>query len=705
MGRFTDYHTFRTALGGRLLQLEIGKVCEQANGQVTVRYGDTVVNCTATASKQPRQDIDFFPLSCDYEEKMYAVGKIPGGYIKREGRPGEHGILTSRLMDRPLRPLFPKGFRNDVSVVAVAMSVDHDCSPEVAAMIGSSVALATSDIPWDGPTGSVKVGRVDGELIINPTYEQRMKSDIDLTVAGTKEAIMMVEAGANEVSESDMLDAIMFAHEEIKQLCVFIEEIANEVGKENMEYVVFKADDDVDEAVRAYATDKMIEAIKTFDKLERLENMEKVETETHEHFAEIFEDRDKEVGEVLYAIKKEQVRSMILDEGVRPDNRKLSEIRPLFSETGFLPRAHGTGLFKRGQTQVLSVATLAPLSEAQDLDSIDIDRTTKRYMHQYNFPGYSTGEPKPPRSPGRREIGHGALAERALLPVIPSEEEFPYAIRVVSEVLSSNGSSSMASTCGSCLALMDAGVPIKKPVSGIAMGLIERVEEDGSSRYAILSDIQGMEDFLGDMDFKVTGTPDGITAIQMDIKVHGLSREILEQALEQARVGRAYILESMLEEIAAPRAELSPYAPRCISMRVHPDKVRLVIGPGGKNVNKIVEETGCKVDISDDDVGLISIYSSDEASAAKAKSMIEYLTADVEVGKTYEGEVKRIMNFGAFIEILPGKEGLLHISKIANHRVDKVEDVMNIGDKVVVKVTEIDNQNRINLSRRELVED
>ena len=705
MGRFTDYHTFRTALGGRLLQLEIGKVCEQANGQVTVRYGDTVVNCTATASKQPRQDIDFFPLSCDYEEKMYAVGKIPGGYIKREGRPGEHGILTSRLMDRPLRPLFPKGFRNDVSVVAVAMSVDHDCSPEVAAMIGSSVALATSDIPWDGPTGSVKVGRVDGELIINPTYEQRMNSDIDLTVAGTKEAIMMVEAGANEVSESDMLDAIMFAHEEIKQLCVFIEEIANEVGKEKMEYVVFKADDDVDEAVRAYATDKMVEAIKTFDKLERLENMEKVETETHEHFAEIFEDRDKEVGEVLYAIKKEQVRSMILDEGVRPDNRKLSEIRPLFSETGFLPRAHGTGLFKRGQTQVLSVATLAPLSEAQDLDSIDIDRTTKRYMHQYNFPGYSTGEPKPPRSPGRREIGHGALAERALLPVIPSEEEFPYAIRVVSEVLSSNGSSSMASTCGSCLALMDAGVPIKKPVSGIAMGLIERVEEDGSSRYAILSDIQGMEDFLGDMDFKVTGTPDGITAIQMDIKVHGLSREILEQALEQARIGRAYILESMLEEIAEPRAELSPYAPRCISMRVHPDKVRLVIGPGGKNVNKIVEETGCKVDISDDDVGLISIYSSDEASAAKAKSMIEYLTADVEVGKTYEGEVKRIMNFGAFIEILPGKEGLLHISKIANHRVDKVEDVMNIGDKVVVRVTEIDNQNRINLSRKELVED
>lgn len=704
MGRFTDYHTFRTALGGRLLQLELGKVCEQANGQVTVRYGDTVVNCTATASKQPRQDIDFFPLSCDYEEKMYSVGKIPGGYIKREGRPGEHGILTSRLMDRPLRPLFPKGFRNDVSVVAVAMSVDHDCSPEIAAMIGSSVVLATSDIPWDGPTGSVKVGRVNGELVINPTYEQRMNSDIDLTVAGTKEAIMMVEAGAKDVSESDMLDAIMFAHAEIKQLCEFIEEIVKEVGKDKMEYVLFKAAEDVETAVREYATDKMVAAIKTFDKLERLENMEKVEEDTQEHFTELFEDRDKEVGEVLYAIKKEQVRAMILDEGVRPDNRKLTEIRPLFSETGFLPRAHGTGLFKRGQTQVLSVATLAPLSDAQDLDSIDIDRTTKRYMHQYNFPGYCTGEPKPPRSPGRREIGHGALAERALLPVIPGEEEFPYAIRVVSEVLSSNGSSSMASTCGSCLALMDAGVPIKKPVSGIAMGLIERVDPDGSSRYAILSDIQGMEDFLGDMDFKVTGTPDGITAIQMDIKVHGLSREILEQALEQARVGRAHILENMLEEIAEPRAELSPYAPRCISMRVDPDKVRLVIGPGGKNVNKIVEETGCKIDISDDDVGLISIYSSDEPSAAKAKDMIEYLTADVEVGKTYEGEVKRIMSFGAFIEILPGKEGLLHISRIANHRVEKVEDVMNIGDKVKVKVTEIDNQNRINLSRKELVE-
>lgn len=705
MGRFTDYRTFQTALGGRLLQFEIGKVCEQANGQVTVRYGDTVVNCTATASKEPRQDVDFFPLSCDYEEKMYSVGKIPGGYIKREGKPGEKAILTSRLIDRPLRPLFPKGFRNDVVVVASTWSVDHDCSPEIAAMLGSSVALATSDIPWDGPTAAVVVGRVDGELIINPTYEQRMASDINLTVSGTKDAIMMVEAGAKEVPEMEMLDAIMFGHKEIRKLCEFIEEIVAEVGKPKMEYKVFKASDEVDAAVREYATDKMIAAIKTVEKQERLDNMDAVEKETQEHFEEIFPEGEKEVAEVLYNIKKENVRKMILDDGIRPDNRKLTEIRPLWSETGLLPRAHGSGLFKRGQTQVLSVATLAPTSEAQNLDSIDIDRTTKRYMHQYNFPGYCTGEAKTSRGPGRREIGHGALAERALLPVIPSEEEFPYAIRVVSEVLSSNGSSSMASTCGSCLALMDAGVPIKKPVSGIAMGLIEGINEDGSSRYAILSDIQGMEDFLGDMDFKVTGTPDGVTALQMDIKVHGLSRDILEQALNQAKEGRAKILENMLEELPAPRKELSPYAPRVIFMRVNPDKVRLVIGPGGKTVNRIVEETGVKIDISDDEVGKICIYSDDMASAEAAKKEIELITKDVKVGETYVGTVKRIMNFGAFIEILPGKEGLLHISKMANHRVAKVEDVMNIGDKVEVKVTEIDNQNRINLSRKELVKD
>lgn len=702
MGRFTDYRTFKTALGGRLLQFEIGKVCEQANGQVTVRYGETVVNCTATASKEPRQDIDFFPLSCDYEEKMYSVGKIPGGYIKREGKPGEKAILTSRLIDRPLRPLFPKGFRNDVVVVASAWSVDHDCSPEIAAMLGSSVALATSDIPWDGPTAAVVVGRVDGELIINPTYEQRMASDINLTVSGTKEAIMMVEAGANEVPEMEMLDAIMFGHEEIKKLCEFIEEIVAEVGKEKMEYKVFKATEEIDAAVREFATEKMVSAIKTVEKQERMANMDAVEKETKEHFAEIFPEGEKDVAEVLYNIKKENVRAMILDDGIRPDNRKLTEIRPLWSETGLLPRAHGSGLFKRGQTQVLSVATLAPENEAQNLDSIDIDRTTKRYMHQYNFPGYCTGEAKTSRGPGRREIGHGALAERALLPVIPSEEEFPYAIRVVSEVLSSNGSSSMASTCGSCLALMDAGVPIKKPVSGIAMGLIEGINEDGTSRYAILSDIQGMEDFLGDMDFKVTGTPDGVTALQMDIKVHGLSREILEQALNQAKEGRAHILENMLEELPEPRKELSPYAPRVIFMRVDPDKVRLVIGPGGKTVNRIVEETGVKIDISDDDVGKICIYSEDMVGAEAAKREIELITKDVEVGEVYTGTVKRIMNFGAFIEILPGKEGLLHISKMANHRVEKVEDVMNIGDKVEVKVTEIDNQNRINLVRKDL---
>ena len=500
-----------------------------------------------------------------------------------------------------------------------------------------------------------------------------------------------------------MLDAIMFGHEEIKNICRFIKEIVAEVGKEKQEYKVFKAGDDVDAAVRAYSTEKMIDAIKTFDKLERLANMEAVEKDALEHFAEEFEGRLSEVSDVTYAIKKEEVRKMILDEGIRPDNRKLTEIRPVWSETGFLPRTHGSGLFKRGQTQALSVATLAPLSEAQNLDSIDIDVTTKRYMHQYNFPGYSTGEAKVSRAPGRREIGHGALAERALLPVIPSEEEFPYAIRVVSEILSSNGSSSMASTCGSTLALMDAGVPIKKPVSGIAMGLIEGINEDGSSRFAVLSDIQGMEDFLGDMDFKVTGTPDGITALQMDIKVHGLSREILEQALEQAKVGRAEILANMLEEISEPRAELSPYAPRFVSMRIDPDKIRLVIGPGGKTINRIVEETGAKIDISEDDPGLICIYAVDQAGADAAKKEIDLITRDVEVGETYEGEVKRIMNFGAFIEILPGKEGLLHISKMAKHRVEKVEDVMNIGDKVTVKVTEIDSQNRINLSRKELL--
>ncbi len=699
MGRFENYRVFRTALGGRLLEVEIGKLAEQANGQATVRYGDTVVSCTVCASKEPKQDVDFFPLTCNFEEKLYAVGKIPGGYIKREGRPSDKATLTSRLIDRPLRPLFPKGYRNDVVVTATALSVDHDCSPEVASLIGTSTAIAISDIPWDGPTAGVVVGRVDGEFVINPTFEQRQVSDLNLTVCGTEEAIMMVEAGANELPEDQMLEAILTGHEEIKNICRFIKEIVAEVGKEKQQYVVFKAAEDVDAAVREYATSNMIEAIYTFDKQERIANMDAVAADAKEHFAEEFEGRMAEVDEVLYNIKKEEVRRRILEEGVRPDDRRPDEIRPLWSETGYLPRTHGSGLFKRGQTQVLSVATLAPLSEAQYLDGIDDDVTRKRYMHQYNFPGYCTGEAKPSRSPGRREIGHGALAERALLPVLPSEEEFPYAIRVVSEVMSSNGSSSMASTCGSTLALMDAGVPIKKPVSGIAMGLIEGFNEDGSSKFAILSDIQGMEDFLGDMDFKVTGTPDGVTALQMDIKVHGLNREILEQALEQAKIGRAKILENMLEEIPEPRAELSKYAPRFISMRVDPDKIRLVIGPGGKTVNRIVDETGAKIDISDDDVGFIAIYAADQESAEAARREIELITKEVEVGETYEGKVTRIMNFGAFIEILPGKEGLLHISKMADHRVAKVEDVMNIGDVVKVKVTEIDSQNRINLER------
>ena len=698
MARFTDYRTFKTAVGGRLLEFELGKICEQANGQVMVKYGESVVSVTVCASKEPREDIDFFPLSCDYEEKMYASGKIPGGFIRREGRPSEKAILSSRLMDRPLRPLFPKGYHNDVVVVATVMSVDLDCETDIMAMVGASVAIATSDIPWEGPIAAVRVGRVDGRFIINPTLEQREQSDINLTVAGTKDAIMMVEAGADEVSEEIMLDAIFFGHEEIKKLVEFIDDIVAEVGKPKKELVLKQIPEDIDAAVRAYATGRMQEAIHTFDKLERLDNMDAVEVETKKHFAEIYPDNEKDIAAVLYNITKESVRNMILDEGIRPDNRKTTEIRPVWCETGLLPRVHGSGLFTRGQTQVMSTCTLAPSSEAQMIDGIT-EQTEKRYMHHYNFPGYCTGEAKSPRSPGRREIGHGALAERALLPVIPPVEEFPYALRVVSDVLSSNGSSSMGSTCGSTLALMDAGVPIKRPVSGIAMGLISRTEEDGSQKIAVLSDIQGMEDFLGDMDFKVTGTEVGVTAIQMDIKIHGLSREILEKALAQAKEGRAHILDVMLEEIPEPRKEMSKYAPRSINMMIDPDKIRIVIGPGGKTINRIIDETGVKIDIAEDASGLISIYSSDMAGAEAAKREIELLTKDAEVGQTYEGKVTKIMSFGAFIEILPGKEGLLHISKMADHRVDKVEDVMNVGDEVKVRVYEIDKQNRINLER------
>jgi len=697
--RYEDYKTFRTAVGGKLLQLEIGKVCEQANGQVMVKYGDTVVNVTAVMNKSPRPDIDFFPLSCDYEEKMYAAGKIPGGFIKRESRPSEKAILNCRLMDRPLRPLFPKGFYNDVQVVATVMSMDQDAPSEIAAMIGSSIALAISDIPWDGPTGSVLVGRVNGEFIANPGSAEREASDLHMVVSGTKDAIMMVEAGANEVSEADVLEGILFAHEEIKKIVAFIEGIVAEVGKPKKEIALYKAPEELEAEVREFAVAKMRAAVQTVEKQERLDNMDAVEVETREYFAQKYPENGKDIGNILYAITKEQVRGMILDDGIRPDNRKHDEIRQIWVETGILPRCHGTGLFKRGQTQALSIVTLGPVGEGQRLDGIS-EETDKRYMHQYNFPAYSVGEARPMRGPGRREIGHGALAERALIPVLPDVEEFPYAIRVVSEILSSNGSTSQASVCGSTLALMDAGVPIKKPVAGIAMGLIERVEADGSSKMAILSDIQGMEDFLGDMDFKVAGTADGITAIQMDIKVHGLSRQVLEDALSQAYEGRLHILKEMLTEISEPRPEMSPYAPRIISLMIHPDKIRTVIGPGGKTINGIIDRTGVKIDI--DDTGLVYIAAPNMEAAEAGLREINMLIKDVEVGETYMGKVVRIMNFGAFIEILPGKDGLLHISKMSKQRVEKVEDVMNIGDMVEVKVNEIDNQGRINLSRADL---
>jgi polyribonucleotide nucleotidyltransferase len=692
---FNDYKTYRTALGGRLLQVEIGKIAQLANGTATVRYGDTVVNVTVTASDEPRADIDFFPLSCDYEEKMYAAGKIPGGFIKREGRPSEQAILNARLMDRPLRPLFPDGFFNDVQVIATVLCVDPDCAPEIVAMIGSSIALSISDIPFNGPTGSVLVGRVNGEFIINPTEQQATESDLHLVVSGTKDAIMMVEAGANEVSEDVVLEGILFAHEEIKKIVEFIEDIVKEVGKPKREVTLYQVPEEIEEAVREFATLKMRDAIQTFDKQERLDNMDAVEMECIEHFSEIYPENINDIKNVLDTITKEQVRSLILDDGIRPDNRKFDEIRPIWCETSFLPRTHGSALFTRGQTQVLSVATLAPLGEAQTIDGLSGD-TEKRYMHHYNFPPYSVGEARPLRSPGRREIGHGALAERALYPVLPSQEEFPYAIRVVSEVLSSNGSSSQASVCGSSLALMDAGVPIKAPVAGIAMGLVK--SED---KLAILSDIQGMEDFLGDMDFKVAGTAKGVTAIQMDIKIHGLSKEILQAALKQAHEGRMFIMEKMNEVIDKPRPELSPYAPRIISMTIDPDKIRIIIGKGGSTINRIIAETGVKIDI--DDLGHISIASPNMESALKAQKEIELLLREVEVGGIYEGKVTRLMSFGAFVEILPGKEGLLHISKISKERVNKVEDVLSVGDDITVKVTDIDNQNRINLSRKELL--
>jgi polyribonucleotide nucleotidyltransferase len=686
---------------------EIGKVAEQANGAVTVRYGETVVNVTACMAKTPREGIDFFPLSCEYEERMYAAGKIPGGFIKREGRPSEKATLSARLMDRPLRPLFPKGFRNDVQIVATILCVDPDCPPEMAAMIGSSIALSVSDIPFDGPTASVTIGLIDDRFIVNPTLEQRAETEMSLIVSGTREAIMMVEAGAKQIPEEKMIDAIFFAHEEIKKIIEFIDEIVASIGKDKMEVPDASVPAEIAEPVRAYATDKMRDAIHTFDRTEQSAKIDAIYAGAKEEFLERFEEAypgaSKQIASVVEDVLVEAFRGMIIGEGKRPDGRSMDEIRQIWCETGFLPRTHGSGLFKRGQTQALSVVTLGTLSEGQTIDGIG-DETSKRYMHQYNFPPYSVGETRPMRSPGRREIGHGALAERALLPVLPDEVEFPYAIRVVSEVLSSNGSSSQASICGSTLSLMDAGVPIKAPVSGIAMGLVEEYnEQTGESRMAILSDIQGLEDHYGDMDFKVAGTREGVTALQMDIKVHGLSREILEKAILQARDGRLSIMDQIEQEISEPRTELSKYAPRIITIQIDVDDIRTVIGPGGKMINGIVERTGVKIDI--EDTGLIYIAAPDMVAAEKAVDEIETLLKDVEIGEIYEGEVKRIKeDFGAFIEILPGKDGLLRIGRMENYHVDKIEDVMNIGDKVKVKVIEIDGQGRINLSRKELLD-
>ncbi|TAH63742.1 MAG: polyribonucleotide nucleotidyltransferase [Gottschalkiaceae bacterium] len=685
--------TFESILGGRKLSVTTGKIAEQAGGACLVRYGDTVVLATATASKEPREGIDFFPLSVDYEERLYAAGKIPGGFIKREGKPSEKAILTSRLIDRPIRPLFPDDYRNDVQVIATVLSVDPDCTPDIVSMIGASIALTISDIPFNGPTGSVSVGLIDNKFIINPTCEQRNKSILSLVVSGTEEAVMMVEAGANEIDEAVMLDAIITGHEEIKQICKFINQIQEEVGKEKKDYKVFQVDKEIDVEVREYTKEKMSDAIKTVDKQERQENMDKVKAEAVEYFLEKYPENIKDIEEILYNIIKEEVRRLIIEEGIRPDNRKVDEIRKITSEVGLLPRTHGSGLFTRGQTQVLTVATLGAAGDAQVIDGLG-EEEEKRYMHHYNFPPYSVGETRFLRGPGRREIGHGALAERALEPVIPSIEEFPYTIRLVSEVVSSNGSTSQASVCGSTLALLDAGVPISSPVAGIAMGLMKSEE-----KVAILTDIQGMEDFLGDMDFKVAGTEKGITAIQMDIKIAGIDRDILKEALEKAKQGRLHILNKMNEVISQPRKELSPYAPRILTMTVNPDKIRDIIGPGGKVINKIIDETGVKIDIEDD--GKVIIAAENIESGRKALEMIEKIVEEIEVGKIYLGKVTRIMAFGAFVEVLNGKEGLVHISNIARERVNKVEDVLSVGDEILVKVTEIDNQGRVNLSRKD----
>ncbi|WP_415945016.1 polyribonucleotide nucleotidyltransferase [Selenomonas montiformis] len=684
--------SFEMELGGRPLIIEHGKMAKQANGAVLVRYGDTVVLVTATASAEPREGVDFFPLTVDYEEKMYAAGKIPGGFIKREGRPSSDAILCARLIDRPIRPLFPKGFRNDVQIVATVLSVEQDNAPELAAMIGASAALTVSDIPFMGPIAGVRVGRINDQFVINPTEAQRAESTLNLTVAGSKDAVMMVEAGAHELPEDVVLDAILFGHKEIQRLVSFQEEIQQACGKEKREAKLFVVPENLEKDIRAYAAERLDQATRNPDKLDRDAHIADINADVMEHFLADYPEMEKEIAMALHDLEKAIVRRMITHEKIRPDGREVEEVRPVSCEVGLLPRTHGSGLFTRGQTQILTVTTLGPLGDEQIIDGLGPE-TTKHYIHHYNFPGYSVGEAKPIRSPGRREIGHGALAERALLPVIPSIEEFPYTIRLVSEVLESNGSSSMGSVCGSTLSLMNAGVPIKRPVSGVAMGLVK----DGD-QYTILTDIQGMEDALGDMDFKVAGTSKGITAIQMDIKVAGIDRDILSSALQQAKRGRAFILDKMLACIDRPAAELSPYAPRVETIKIKTDKIRDVIGTGGKVVKKIIDETGVQIDIHED--GNVFISSVDAEGMKKARKMIEDIVREVEVGEVYTGKVTRLMKFGAFVEVLPGKEGLCHISQLAAHRVEKVEDVVQIGDQLQVKVVEIDDKGRINLSHK-----
>lgn len=685
-------HTFSTELGGRPLTIETGKIAKQANGSVLIRYGETAVVVAVTGTDTPREGVDFFPLTVDFEEKMYAVGKIPGGFLRREGRPPETAILTSRLIDRPIRPMFPDGYHNDVQIVATAVSVDPDNAPDIPAMIGASCALSISDIPFEGPIAGVRVGRVDGKFIINPTLEQAAVSEMNVAVAGTKEAILMVEAGAKEVSEQVMLDAILFGHEEIKKLVAFQEQIQAEVGKPKMEFTPYVPPEALSKEIMEYGEPKIHDALMDPDKLHRDKMVSETKEAILEHFVELYPESEIDIAHIVQKLVKKVFRHIITHDKIRPDGRALDEVRPISCEVGLLARPHGCSLFTRGQTQVLNCLALAPLREAQTLDGLGTE-LTKRYIHHYNFPPYSVGETKPLRSPGRREIGHGALAERALLPVIPSEEEFPYTIRLVSEVLESNGSSSMASTCASTLSLMDAGVPIKAPVSGVAMGLVKEGDD-----ITILTDIQGLEDANGDMDFKVAGTEKGITAIQMDIKIDGINRQIFEQALEQARKGRAYILGKMLECIPAPRPSLKEHAPKITTLKINPDKIKDVIGPGGKVIKKITEESGAKIDIEED--GTVYVAAADQASANKAIEAINAITAEPEIGKIYTGKVTRLMNFGAFVEFMPGRKGLVHISQLAKERVEKVEDVVNVGDEIVVKLVEIDAKGRMNLSRK-----